>query len=467
MNTQVEESLRSDLAIDLFQFMNAARIPYAIVGDTRHYDRAILSDIDIVVPHDHLSSSIDTLVSFAKSKELGIVQVLKHEQSAWYFVLTKTDSRGGIQFIQPDICSDYFRFGRLFIRASEILDDRVVKSYDRMRFCIPAPSKAFVYYLMKKIDKGALSDRQGDYLSAEWQKDPTGARCQLTMFWPNDAVDLLAQAAMHNDWSAVRIALPALKKQLHQGLPFSFKHWLNEIIRKIRRILNPTGLHVVFLGPDGSGKSTVLAKVEKSVSPVFRRTKTYHLRPYFGKNRNGCAPNLNPHNNTARNVPSSLAKLALWWADFTIGYFIDVFPRLVKSTLVLFDRYYHDLTIDPRRYCYGASIALTKLLQHVIPKPDLFILLDAPAEVIHGRKQEVSYEETVKQVERYRHFVRSVDNGHIVDASLPINLVVEQVNQIILSTLAQKVSDRFDIPNHFPERARPNHAHRTTLFKPL
>ena len=452
MNSQVEESLRSDLATDLFQFMDAADIPYAIVGDTRDYRHTILSDIDIVVAHDHLRSSIDALVSFAKSKELGIVQVLQHEQSAWYFVLAKTDTQGGIHFIQPDICSDYYRFGRLFIRASDILDGRVINSYDRMRFCKPGPAMAFLYYLMKKIDKGVLTDRQGDYLSAEWQKDPSGARCQLTMLWRDDAAKLLAHAAVRNDWSAVRMALPALRKQLHRGLPFSFKHWLNDIIRKMRRILNPTGLHVVFLGPDGCGKSTVLAQVEKSLGPVFRRTKTYHLRPYFGKAQNDCTPNLNPHNNTVRDIPSSLAKLALWWADFTIGYFADVFPRLVKSTLVLFDRYYHDLAIDPRRYRYGGSIALARLLHSLIPRPDLFILLDAPPEVIQTRKNEVSYEETEKQLDRYRAFIASVNNGHTIDASLPINLVVEQVNQIILSTLAEKVGNRLRIPNHFPCR---------------
>ena len=59
------------------------------------------------------------------------------------------------------------------------------------------------------------------------------------------------------------------------------------------------------------------------------------------------------------------------------------------------------MLVDPRRYRYGGAMWLARWVGKIIPKPDLWILLDAPAEVLQKRKQEVPPEETARQRRAY------------------------------------------------------------------
>jgi thymidylate kinase len=431
--------MRQDLAQQLFDFFGAESIPYVIVGDTRRYGEVIDSDVDIVVSHEAVQNIPEKLREFCRRKGAKVVQVLQHEQTAWYFVLAWQDGAGQILFLHLDICSDYYRNGKLFLRASELLQDPVGS---RDGFYVPTPAKAFIYYLLKKIDKGHLDERQFNYLKLMWNDDSEGAIQQVRRFWPEKHAQLIADAFKDGNYESIRSCLSALQKAIHAGLAFSPKAWSNELLRKMKRGAEPTGIFVVFLGPDGSGKSTVISEVEKSLAPAFRRTRRYHLRPHVGARAHNGAPVTDPHGKPSRGLIASLSKLALWWTDYSIGYISDVYPRLARSTLVIFDRYCDDLLVDPKRYRYGAPLWMAKLVTKAVPRPNLVILLDAPAEVLRARKQEVPFEEAVRQRESYVALAHDLSNGYLVDASQPIEQVVANVEDIILRYLANRTARR-------------------------
>ena len=68
----------------------------------------------------------------------------------------------------------------------------------------------------------------------------------------------------------------------------------------------------------------------------------------------------------------------------------------------------------------------------LVPQPDLYILLDAPAEVLQSRKREVSLAESIRQRQAYFDVVSKMKNGIVLDASRPLDEVVAQVNSAIL-----------------------------------
>jgi thymidylate kinase len=217
-------------------------------------------------------------------------------------------------------------------------------------------------------------------------------------------------------------------------------------VRGIRRWIQPAGLCVAILGPDGSGKSSVIEQYVRSMSPFFSATRKFHLRPYlFGASAGGGTPNTDPHGQTPRGSLASMVKALYLWADYGLGYYLRLYPLLAGSALVIFDRYYYDLLIDTRRFRYGGPRWLVGLIARLIPRPDMVLILDAPAEVLQARKQEVPVQESARQVEAYRALAKSATirgRAVLVDASRPLEEVVRQCVDGTLALLAERAAKR-------------------------
>jgi thymidylate kinase len=80
-----------------------------------------------------------------------------------------------------------------------------------------------------------------------------------------------------------------------------------------------------------------------------------------------------------------------------------------------------------------------------MPKPDLVILLDAPAELVQSRKREVPLAETVRQRKAYLTLVRGLQNGRVVDASQPFERVTEALNDLIIEHLRARTLRRLGV----------------------
>lgn len=197
----------------------------------------------------------------------------------------------------------------------------------------------------------------------------------------------------------------------------------------------PPGLWVAFLGADGCGKSTVIEHVERRLGPAWNGARRFHLRPHFGLRDPEGPPVTDPHGQVPRGRVTNVLKLGLWWLDCTLGYLLAVRPLLSRGRLVLFDRFVHDLLVDPRRYRFHGSEGLARAILGSIPAPDLFVVLDAPPEVLRARKQEVSDAEVVRQRAAYRDLAASMENAAVIDASRPVEAVVEDVESRIRAVL--------------------------------
>lgn len=206
---------------------------------------------------------------------------------------------------------------------------------------------------------------------------------------------------------------------------------------------NQPGLWVVVFGPDGAGKSAAIQWLTQELSPYFNGVERFHFRPMFTRRWQDSPPVVDPHGKPRRGFPFSSLKLLYWFADYWYGYAAVVRPALLNSTLVLFDRYYHDVLVDPERYRLPAStLWFAKLLARFIPAPDLHILLDVPAEILQQRKPEVTCEESHRQRMAYREMFQSMPNAFIIDAARPLDEVAEQMKSEILDALANRAHDR-------------------------
>ena len=201
---------------------------------------------------------------------------------------------------------------------------------------------------------------------------------------------------------------------------------------------NNFGYCIALLGPDGCGKTTLSDAFLKDIGPSFRGVKRYHLRPYAFEQNDGFGglPVSNPHDRPPRSFLSSLIKLSLFFIDYTFGYLITAQKYKAKCYLVVFDRYYYDLIIDPVRYRFGASLWIAKLVGKLIKKPDLFIILTGDPQAIWARKKEVSLHETERQIKAYEEFAKATKNSLLIHTDRDLNFCRQQVSQYILGQIA-------------------------------
>jgi thymidylate kinase len=115
-----------------------------------------------------------------------------------------------------------------------------------------------------------------------------------------------------------------------------------------------------------------------------------------------------------------------WWIGWWRGL-----RGAAATGVLLFDRYYGDLLVDPLRYRYGGPAWIAAWWSRLLPRPDRVLYLDAREDVLLERKREVSREALTRSRIRYRELVEGLPGGRIVDASRSVNEVVQTVRCLI------------------------------------
>lgn len=198
-------------------------------------------------------------------------------------------------------------------------------------------------------------------------------------------------------------------------------------------------MFVALLGPDGAGKSTLIQNLQESLAKPFEgRSSVFHLRPSVIGGTVEKGPVTNPHGKPPRSALLSLLKILYYALDYCLGYLLKVRPLLVCSSLVLFDRYFDDLLADPRRYRFGGPQWFPRVVRRLIPKPNLFLILDVPEKQLLARKCEVSPEELRRQQHSYRQLAAELPNAVLLDGSLPAVQVARNASEAILDFLQKR-----------------------------
>lgn len=426
----------------LIDLLDRASIRYVFLCGYEAYPDSTESDVDFMVS----AEDFRRLPELLRTTSLGdavLVQQIWHETSGCYFVFAAA-KEGEVVFIHPDATADYCRRGILYMRCGDILEGR---RRHKRGFWIPAPEKEFEYYLIKRSDKGSLSEVQAKALMRLFKEAPRACeRVIHDRFRLNKASLLVSAFRAENVGEIERLVY-----LMHGTAAPADETLFRKISRKGRnvgRILNrcfqPTGLIVAVLGPDGSGKTTVIESIQKTLLPAFRQTHYYHLRPKLRGQADGRV-NSNPHQLPPRSYLLSAAKLGYFVLCYWLGW-IQVKKRKISSSLVIFDRYFHDVFIDPVRYRLPFGKGRWTVLGRVVPQPDVWIFLTAPDEVVTSRKGEVPPETLKTLREQYQNLAHWLGpTAHIVDTSQELSVTLNQVHQAILGTLharAMKRSER-------------------------
>jgi thymidylate kinase len=398
-------------------------LTYCLLGDSQDLPHRIRGDVDLVVGREVFDKLDKIILAFCATQNSQLAQRMRHESTAIYYILWWRDG-SDIHYLHLDICSDFVRFGRRLISAEDLLTgsfQACTPSGVMKGFMVASPASEFRYYLFKKIDKKQLDERHSHHLHRQWLTDPESVEAAIQHDWPSDVAKTLIRAARDNEWKQILLYLPGLQHILRVRHRLHFGDRVADLLRLVERAMQPTGLFIAIMGADGSGKSAIIEQLRHVLAPAFRQIRYFHLRPRLEqRDSRSSVPVTDPHAMQNRHWLPSMLKITYFVFDYGVGFLSIILPLRLRSTLVIFDRYYPDVLVDPRRFRYGGPRWYAKWISNWIPKPDQWILLDADPTVLQSRKQEVSFEECHRQREAYLLQIRGFPNHLIVNTEQPV-----------------------------------------------
>ena len=230
-------------------------------------------------------------------------------------------------------------------------------------------------------------------------------------------------ATLIDEWLETRF--PEDTSRLREIIAQFFTHSKQKMTRS-SRLKYGYGLSVLFLGTDGSGKTTLVKAVNDSLN-----LKTNKL--YLGSGEdNWTSPRMRKFydyefkNKALKKLHSIIRSYFVLPLELSLRV-LPVF-RKSKYHITLIDRFPGFVFLDNKKL----RLSIYKL---VLPKPDLVFFLYASPEVLVKRKpNETTIERSLHDIKRFEKVANVVSNGNYkrVDTS---NLTVEEARNLIMTEI--------------------------------
>ena len=438
-----EEQEISKLATAIFRAWDRAGIDFLVLRNYEGLPSFTANEIDVLVAPEQVRRAEQTLLAAAQAAGFRLHNRAEFATLALY--LSNRESNAQAHF---DLFTALKWRGFDLLNCGEFLGRRVNQGL----FAIPHPAdEAATNLLAFMIYTGKVKPKYMPSVAAGFRAEPGLATGLLAETYGQAHAKFLVAAGAHEQWAAIENATGALRRalifrQLTRHPWRTIRSLVTDATRLMRRFLRPPGLTVVLCGADGCGKSTAACAIVDGLSGTFSLPKGrhFHWKPplFSAKRRAARGPVSDPHGEAARNPVASFCYFLFHWLEFFLGSHLSFRPVTFQGGLVLVDRYYYDFFVDQRRYRLQVPQSVVRLGYTLLKKPDLVILLDAPAEVLQSRKREVPLAETERQCRAYRALVERCSNGRVVNAAQPVEKVGADINRAILDFMVQRTQKR-------------------------
>jgi thymidylate kinase len=426
----------SDFLRLLFHHLDKSETRYCVLHSWQTLPDELPSDLDIAV-HPEDRARLGVAFRRLSEDDFPPIQLINHNVNGYYFVFCWHSGKA-LRTTAVDVIFEHRRRGLITAAGAEVVATRV----RRGEFWVASPAVEFSYLLQKKAAKGKVKPEQAHRLR------------ELVVLLGRSGAEEIAREIFPVKWSKDLVSA-CLDGRLPEILPQAQKlSWVTAVTRhpvklliyiagEARRVLrrwrSPNGVLVAILGPDGVGKSSVIASLHDQIGAAFWGERYFHWRPQFFARRRPAAPVTNPHGKPARGSLASSLYLTAFLVDYWLGYALLLRQLKPRSYFLLFDRYFYDVLVDPKRMRFGGPSWLALLYSRLVPSPDLVVVLDADTETILARKAEVPPDEVSRQRGAFRCLPVEPSRLRIISTKE----TREEVAYQVAATIAEYMSRRF------------------------
>jgi thymidylate kinase len=187
------------------------------------------------------------------------------------------------------------------------------------------------------------------------------------------------------------------------------------------------GGSIVVAGPDGTGKSTLARNL---LAGPLARERVVHI---YGRPKVLPRPSREQAPSAAENrrkppfpIWLSILRTVYVFVDFVLAWMVHVRPAVRAGGWVVMERGWWDLVVDPARLRLQGSAGLARLLAALGPHPDLFLILEASADVVRSRKEHASETDVVRQARLWQTILPHRVRRAYLDANEPAEVVLQR-----------------------------------------
>jgi thymidylate kinase len=384
------------------------------------------NDVDILFKKKDFLQIEEKLKIFCDSERFKIVQIYHQEVYAKNIFLYNPLNQ---EILNLDIYGLLHKNHTIYFSEEEIFKNRT--SFNDIK--ILATHQEFFNYFLKKLSKGDLEEKVFKYIKNLFDKAPVNCTKAIEDNLIKTG-ELVLNSFKNNDFSILQKERKNILLDIKISKPSSL-YWVKDKVRFLKRLIKPTGISVAFLGPDGSGKTTIINGLLETSLP-FRETNYFHLKPIYSSSITNEVTS-NPHEFEPYGKVKSYVKLLYFLYQYNFGWLKNIISLKIKSSFIIFDRYFDDLIVDNRRYRYGGGNFIAKVFRIFIKKPALYFILVTDAEIIYKRKQEVAFSELENQITKYRSLS---DNKRYfeIDVKESPNVIVKKVQGILMTKMNER-----------------------------